>query len=157
MLRVKIVIRRRLLSLILTTFLPTVLLNIIGHMSNYFKEFFFEGLMSLNVTVMLVLTTLFLRQDIYKNFLKMKIDFFSRSISNNLPPTAYVKMIDYWLIFNLLKPFVDIIVQTYIETLRGDQKKEEAGEEKVFPPGEEGPKGFWFDRKRNSVKMDELK
>ena len=76
MLRVKIVIRRRLLSLILTTFLQTVLLNIIGHMSNYFKEFFFEGLMSLNVTVMLVLTTLFLRQDIYKNFLQMKIDYF---------------------------------------------------------------------------------
>ena len=66
-------------------------------------------------------------------------------------------MIDYWLIFNILKHFVDIIVQTYIETLRGDQKKEEAGEEKVFPPREEGPKGFWFDRKRNSVKMDELK
>ena len=60
-LRVEVVIRRRLLSLILTTFLPTILLNIIGHMSNYFKEFFFEGLMSLNVTVMLVLTTLFLR------------------------------------------------------------------------------------------------
>ena len=75
-LRVEIVIRRRLLSLILTTFLPTVLLNIIGHMSNYFKEFFFEGLMSLNVTVMLVLTTLFLRQDIDKNFLKIKIDYY---------------------------------------------------------------------------------
>ena len=60
-LRVEVIIRRRLLSLILTTFLPTVLLNIIGHMTNYFKEFFFEGLMSLNVTVMLVLTTLFLR------------------------------------------------------------------------------------------------
>ena len=45
----------------LTTFLPTILINVIGHMSNYFKEFFFEGLMSLNVTVMLVLTTMFLR------------------------------------------------------------------------------------------------
>ena len=64
--RVEVTIRRRLLSLILTTFLPTILLNIIGHMSNYFKEFFFEGLMSLNVTVMLVLTTLFLR-DKYKS------------------------------------------------------------------------------------------
>ena len=27
-------------------------------------------------------------------------------------------MIDVWLIFNLLKPFIDIIVQTYIESLR---------------------------------------
>ena len=50
------------MSLILTTFLPTILMNIVGHMANYFKEDFFEGLMSLNVTVMLVLTTLFLRK-----------------------------------------------------------------------------------------------
>ena len=34
------------------------------------------------------------------------------------PPTAYIKMMDVWLLFNLLKPFVDIMVQTYIETLR---------------------------------------
>ena len=39
-------------------------------------------------------------------------------MSTNLPPTAYVKMIDCWLIFSLLKPFVDIIVQTYIHTMR---------------------------------------
>ena len=58
----QIVIQRRLLSLILTTFIPTIILNVIGHMSNYFKEFFFEGLMGLNVTVMLVLTTMFLRE-----------------------------------------------------------------------------------------------
>ena len=58
---VEIFIQRRLLSLILTAFIPTLILNVIGHMSNYFKEFFFEGLMSLNVTVMLVLTTMFLR------------------------------------------------------------------------------------------------
>ena len=67
-LRVEIVIQRRLLSLILTAIVPTIILNIIGHMSNYFKEFFFEGLMSLNVTVMLVLTTMFLRKvNIAKN------------------------------------------------------------------------------------------
>ena len=78
-----------------------------GHMSNYFKEFFFEGLMALNVTVMLVLTTMFL------------------SVSTNLPPTAYIKMIDYWLIFNLLKPFVDILVQTYIESLRDNEEEKE--------------------------------
>ena len=39
-------------------------------------------------------------------------------MSVNLPPTAYIKMIDCWLIFSLLKPFVDIILQTYIQTLR---------------------------------------
>ena len=35
-----------------------------------------------------------------------------------MPTTAYVKMIDIWLIFILLKPFVDIILQTYIETMQ---------------------------------------
>ena len=60
--RVDVFLGRRLMNVLLTVFLPTILLNIIGHMSNYFKEFFFEGLMSLNVTVMLVLTTLFLRK-----------------------------------------------------------------------------------------------
>ena len=39
-------------------------------------------------------------------------------MSTNLPPTAYVKMLDCWLIFSLLKPFVDILVQTFIHTLR---------------------------------------
>ena len=55
-------LQRRLLSLFLTTFLPTLLINTIGHMSNYFRKDFFEGLMAMNVTVMLVLTTLFLRE-----------------------------------------------------------------------------------------------
>ena len=61
-----IVIQRKLLSIVLTTFIPTIILNVIGHMSNYFKEFFFEGLMSLNVTVMLVLTTMFLRFEYFQ-------------------------------------------------------------------------------------------
>ena len=65
------------MSLILTTFLPTILMNIVGHMANYFKEDFFVGLMSLNVTVMLVLTTLFLRKvlilDIISYFENYKI------------------------------------------------------------------------------------
>ena len=50
------------MSLILTTFLPTILMNIIGHTANYYREDFFEGIMAMNVTVMLVLTTLFLRK-----------------------------------------------------------------------------------------------
>ena len=63
-----------------------------------------QAVISLNVTVMLVLTTMFI------------------SISNNLPKTAYVKMIDIWLLFNLSKPFIDIILQTYMETLKVEEK-----------------------------------
>ena len=45
---------RRLLGTLLTIFLPTFLLNIIGHSTNYFKPFFFEAVVSVNLTVMLV-------------------------------------------------------------------------------------------------------
>ena len=69
-------------------------------MTLYLKIILLKGLISTNVTVLLVITTLFI------------------SVSESLPTTAYIKMIDVWLIFNLLKPFIDIIVQTYIESLR---------------------------------------
>ena len=45
------------------------------------------------------------------------------SMSNNLPRTAYVKMIDYGLLFNLFEPFVDIIMQTYMEHLRDEDEE----------------------------------
>ena len=51
---------RRLLGNLLTIFLPTLLLNVIGHSTNYFKAFFFEAVVSVNLTVMLVCYTLFL-------------------------------------------------------------------------------------------------
>ena len=40
--------------------------------------------------------------------------------------TAYVKMIDIWLLFNLVVPFVEVFLQTYIENIRSkiEDKKE---------------------------------
>lgn len=35
-------------------------------------------------------------------------------------------MMDIWLLFGLFKPFIDIILQTYIETLR-DNPEEDKG------------------------------
>ena len=51
---VRVVLGRRLLGEILTTYIPTVLLVIIAHMTNYFKPFFFEAVVTVNLTVMLV-------------------------------------------------------------------------------------------------------
>ena len=45
---------RRLLGTILTVYIPTLLLIIISHMTNYFKSFFFEAVVTVNLTVMLV-------------------------------------------------------------------------------------------------------
>ena len=49
-LRVSITFGRRLLGTILTVYLPTILLNIIGHATNFFKPFFFEAVVTVNLT-----------------------------------------------------------------------------------------------------------
>ena len=91
----QVVLGRRLLGTFLTIFLPTILLNVIGHATNYFKAFFFEAVVSVNLTVMLVLTTMFI------------------NVSNQLPNTSYIKMIDVWLIFNLILPFSEVLLHTF--------------------------------------------
>ena len=100
--QVSITLGRRLLGTILTVYVPTVLLNIIGHATNYFKDFFFEAVVTINLTCMLVLVTLFI------------------SVSDSLPKTSYIKMMDYWLIFTLILPFVEVLLHTYIESLNED-------------------------------------
>ena len=49
-LSVSITFGRRLLGTILTVYLPTVLLNVIGHVTNFFKPFFFEAVVTVNLT-----------------------------------------------------------------------------------------------------------
>ena len=94
------------LGTFLTVYFPTVLLNVIGHCTNFFKDFFFEAVVTVNLTSMLVLVTMFI------------------SVSNNLPKTSYIKMVDIWLIFNLLLPFMEVLVHTYMDLLRNDEERE---------------------------------
>ena len=60
------------------------------------------------------------------------------SVSQNLPKTSYIKMVDIWLIFNLMIPFFEVkplqhmclditpkvILHTYIDSLRDDETRE---------------------------------
>ena len=55
---------------------------------------------------MLVLTTMFI------------------NVSNSLPKTSYMKMVDAWLLFNLLYPFIVVLIHTYMDTLRDDEDRE---------------------------------
>jgi len=101
----EVVLGRRLLGNFLTIFFPTILLNVIGHSTNFFKSFFFEAVVTVNLTVLLVLVTMFI------------------SVSNSLPKTSYVKMVDIWLIFNLVLPFVEVLIHTYKDYLRDDERE----------------------------------
>ena len=101
-----IVMQRRIINEILTTYLPCFLILAIVYATNFFKPFFFEAVVTVNLTSQLVLTTLFI------------------SVSNSLPPTAYVKMIDVWLIFSQLIPFAEVILHTYMDCLRENENRE---------------------------------
>ena len=57
---IMIVLKRRIMNEILTTYLPSVLILIIVYVTNYFKPFFFEAVVTVNLTSLLVLTTLFI-------------------------------------------------------------------------------------------------
>ena len=117
--QVSITLGRRLLGTILTVYVPTVLLNIIGHSTNYFKDFFFEAVVTINLTCMLVLVTLFI------------------SVSDSLPKTSYIKMVDFWLVFNLILPFVEVLLHTYMESLNEDditKLKKDPETEQVYLP-----------------------
>ena len=98
--RISITLGRLLLGTILTTYIPTIILIIISHNASFFKPFFFESAISVNVTIMLLLVTLFL------------------NVTGSLPPTSYIKMIDIWFIFNLMIPFFEVLLHTYIDNLR---------------------------------------
>ena len=57
----EIVFKRRLMNELLTTFLPSLLLLFITYATTFFKSFYFEAALTVNLTVMLVFTTLFIR------------------------------------------------------------------------------------------------
>ena len=95
-----IVLKRKIQTEMLTTYLPTILLLGITYATTFFKAEYFEADVGLNLTIMLVMTTIF----------TSKID--------ALPPTSDTKMIDLWLIFSLLIPFAAVVIQTAIECYR---------------------------------------
>ena len=57
-LRVQVYLGRRQMNVLLTVFLPTLLLNIMGHASVYFDKSYFDTIITVNLTVMLVLMTM---------------------------------------------------------------------------------------------------
>ena len=96
---VKVVLGRRLTSNIMTIFMPSILLNIIGHSTNYYKPKYFEAGVGVNLMVMMMITTMFI------------------GVNQSLPKTSDIKMVDFWLVFNLLIPFVEVLMQVHRETL----------------------------------------
>ena len=39
-------------------------------------------------------------------------------VSGELPTTSYVKMVEVWLLFTLMVPFISVLLHIYIDSLR---------------------------------------
>ena len=92
-------LKRKIVTELLTTYLPTILLLIITFVTIFFDKDLFGDAIAVNLTIMLVMTTIF----------TSKIE--------ELPPTSDMKMIDIWLIFCLVVPFLEVILRTAIECM----------------------------------------
>ena len=58
--RMVLVLKRRIVNECLTTYLPSVLLILITYATTFFKSFYFEAALTVNLTNMLVMTTIFI-------------------------------------------------------------------------------------------------
>merc|ERR1719323_842853 len=104
--RMKIVMKRKITSEMMTTYFPTLLLTMITFATTFFKPFFFEAALSVNLTTMLVMTTIFI------------------SKMEGLPPTSDIKMIDIWLVLCQMVPFAEVVLLTAMEYNRDDEQTE---------------------------------
>ena len=117
-------LKRKIQTEILTTYLPTLLLLAISYATIYFKPVYFEASLTVNLTIMLVMTTIF------------------TSKIAELPPTSDTKMIDIWLIFCLLVPFSFALIQTAIQWNSDDVAG--VGDSKTQEAWSEGGEEVWF-------------
>ena len=116
-----IVLKRKIMAKLLTTFFPSILLTLITFATTLFKPIYFEASLSVNLTTMLVMTTIFI------------------SKMESLPSTSATKMIDIWLILCQLVPFVQVMLVTGIEYLGEEEQEEQvkSEEDKEFSSAEE--------------------
>ena len=92
-------LKRKVITELLTTYLPTILLLLISYITIFFDKELFGEATQVNLTIILVMTTIF----------TSKIE--------QLPPTSDIKMIDIWLIFSLIVPFLEVVLRTSIECM----------------------------------------
>merc|ERR1712240_909301 len=104
-LKMTMVLKRKITSEMMTTYFPTLLLTAITFATTFFKPFFFEAALNVNLTTMLVMTTIFM------------------SKMESLPPTSDIKMIDIWLVLCQIYPFVEVVLLTAMEYQREEEKE----------------------------------
>ena len=106
MTRITMTLSRKIDSVFMVTYLPTILMNMINQATNYITgDNKYDMIFTINITCMMVLASIYL------------------SVSASLPVTADIKPVEVWLIFNLAYPFstilVNVILQVGLSSARG--------------------------------------
>ena len=96
---------RRLMSVILTTMLPTTFVVLVALSTNYYAEQHFKTVIPVNLTCLLLMVNLFI------------------GLSYKLPETSKLKMIDVWLVVSFTVPFTIVILHGYLDHLRKKLQK----------------------------------
>ena len=87
-----VILQRRFAYYIISVYLPSLSLLMVTHWTNFISVEHFEANIMVHLTAMLVMYTLF------------------QATSISLPQTAYVKLIDIWLLYGLTLPFLGFIL-----------------------------------------------
>ena len=131
--KVEVVLGRRLLNQLLTTFMPSTFICLVAISTNFFRvrisscyllsvitdhasaahcrwlhlqPSHYECIVTVNVTLLLVLSALFI------------------SVLDSMPRTSYVKMIDVWLISCLTIPLAEVLFHLVVDKYRDDLTKD---------------------------------
>ena len=104
MVKVSVSLRREPVSIIMVTYLPTILMNIINQATNYITgDSKYDLIITVNITSMMVLISIYL------------------SVSTSLPSTPNIKPVEVWLLFNLAYPFLVIVTNVFAEVTENRQ------------------------------------
>ena len=83
------------------------MLIFLSQMVNRFTEEYLDMVIQVNLTVMLVLATLWV---LFGNILNKFECFSFLGISQTLPATSYIKLIEIWMIFTMIYPFAETLL-----------------------------------------------
>ena len=94
---IPLIFKRDTKSILLNTYLPTIILTMINQLTNYYIGYeMFEAVITINATTLLTLTSLFI------------------SVFDSLPQTTDIKLIDVWMLITFVYPFIIIIIHTLV-------------------------------------------
>ena len=93
---VEIVLKRMFKYHLAATYVPSALLIIITTITLFVDEKHYGATIMVHLTTMLVMFTLY------------------QSVSDSMPKTAYLKLIDIWLLYGIIVPFVTFVVETIL-------------------------------------------